>query len=765
MTGANEERVETSYEQIPMKHHLGQMGIWLLSATAAARLVAGESKIATLDEVLTAKTDLWGDAARQQTNGASYEFFAGLLPPLRYVNAQFHHYPIVLGSPGAAVKARLVSNGSAINARGGQSAWHDIGTPVSFFVGENGLPFGGAIRALDGPRYERGHLPIVRMDYRAGEATYREESFASVDWPDHAVVFTRFDLKQGRHGMVTVRLETNAPLIAVDNTLRDGKGHIVLAFDRAWQWNAGQHTLTAQLSGRATATLAVATVPVDPSTNRPFRATDYSAQRSKCATRWEAVLARAMQVEVPEPIVNAAWKATIIGSFLLRHGDNMNYSAGNQYETMYEAESGDVVRALTLWGLSQDSRQMIPPLLAFGVDPGLRFHDAAFKLQLLAHYYWLTRDARFVRDQQARWSQAVEVLTRERDAATGLLPRENYCGDEHDQVFSLNSNANAWRGLRDLAAVLDDIGDEATARKIRATADALRRSILDAVARSERRDAQPPFIPIALLGEEQPYDVLTATRRGSYWNLMIPYVIGSGIFNGSERDDWPLRYLEAHGGVCMGMIRFSQHSKLFANEDGLDDLYGLRYVDALLRRDEPEHAITSFYGKLAQGMTRDTFLSAEGTGLRPLDGFGRPMYLPPTSSGNALFLWTLRSLLVQDYDLDNDGEPETLRLLFATPRRWLEDGKQIRVERAPTAFGEVSVRVESKLARGEVLTHVNLPERNPARQTLLRIRLPQGWHAISAKIGSRELPLDASGTVDLSTVRNKSVVRFEVRRD
>ena len=48
-------------------------------------------------------------------------------------------------------------------------------------------------------------------------------------------------------------------------------------------------------------------------------------------------------------------------------------------------------------------------------------------------------------------------------------------------------------------------------------------------------------------------------------------------------------------------------------------------------------------------------------------------------------------MLVQDWDLDDDGVPETLRLLFATPRRWLEDGKELKVERAPTAFGPVSI--------------------------------------------------------------------------
>src|SRR2546430_471110 len=53
----------------------------------------------TLDQAIASKDDLWGDAAMRQPNGASYEFFEPLLPPLRYVNADFHYYPIVLGAP------------------------------------------------------------------------------------------------------------------------------------------------------------------------------------------------------------------------------------------------------------------------------------------------------------------------------------------------------------------------------------------------------------------------------------------------------------------------------------------------------------------------------------------------------------------------------------------------------------------------------------------------------------------------------------------
>ena len=80
----------------------------------------------------------------------------------------------------------------------------------------------------------------------------------------------------------------------------------------------------------------------------------------------------------------------------------------------------------------------------------------------------------------------------------------------------------------------------------------------------------------------------------------------------------------------------------------INDLYGTRYVLTLLRRDEADRALVSFYGKLAQGMTRDTFIGCEGSGMNPVDEFGRQMYLPPNSAGNANFLQQLRYLLVQD---------------------------------------------------------------------------------------------------------------------
>src|SRR5207245_1863537 len=119
----------------------------------------------SLQQVTAAKTDLWGEAAMRQPNGATYELFEKLLPPPRYVNADFRFYPIVLSAPNAKVKARLISNGNGVNLRGGARSWNDVGTPVLFRVGPDEFTFGGELKRLDHPTLAEGYLPIFEIRY------------------------------------------------------------------------------------------------------------------------------------------------------------------------------------------------------------------------------------------------------------------------------------------------------------------------------------------------------------------------------------------------------------------------------------------------------------------------------------------------------------------------------------------------------------------------------------------------------------------------
>jgi hypothetical protein len=112
--------------------------------------------------------------------------------------------------------------------------------------------------------------------------------------------------------------------------------------------------------------------------------------------------------------------------------------------------------------------------------------------------------------------------------------------------------------------------------------------------------------------------------------------------------------------------------------------------------------------------------------------------------------------------MDDDGRAETLRLLFATPRRWMQDGQRIQIERAPTAFGEVSILAHSALSKGEVSIDVALPTR-AASKTLLRLRLPAGWKIKSAAAADQPLEVNDE-TIDLSGLKGNVSITARVRR-
>lgn len=725
-----------------------------------------------------------------QPDGPNYEFFASLLPPPRYVNADFRYYPIVLSAPNAPVKARLISNGSGLNLRGGARAWRDMSVSVKFRVGPDRFLFGSLPERLSEPELAEGWLPIVEIRYThrspfqaegsvpldQGKAdlpaeVYRLEAFAATEpaLASNGIVCVKFDLAGSTNGFIAAEFECAGPLGLTNGRLTNAAAETLAFCDSAWRLEG--HLLTARLGPGRAATLAIATQPVPAELSAgpgsPFAelsAPDaYQRHRAAAVETWQQLLGQGMRVETPEPVVNHVWRHLICQTFALVNGDRIHYSAGNQYEKLYEAEGSDAMLALLWWGFERDARRLIPPLLEF-TRAGLEIHQAGFKLLNVCHYYWQTRDTAALAAWRSLWEKEMERLLHGRTEPNGLFPKEQYCGDIHTPVSSLNANAMAWRALRDLGAVLAETGDAATAQRLAADAASFRTTILDAVGKSVRRDTTPPFVPVALFGEESPHDPILHSRIGSYWNIVIGYTLGSGIFRpGSEEETWIPRYEEQHGGLFMGMLRSGGAGEFnfWTGAHRVNPLYGTRYVLDTLRRDEPERALVSFYGMLAQGFTRNTFISGEGCSIEPLDARGRMFYLPPNSAANAHFLTMLRYLLVQDWDLDDDGAPETLRLAFATPKRWLADGKSVVVENALTAFGRVSFRIRSRLSEGRVEAEFDLPTRNPPKQVLARIRLPDGWQITEATANDRVVNVDARGTVELSGLAKH--VRLEIR--
>ncbi len=274
-------------------------------------------------------------------------------------------------------------------------------------------------------------------------------------------------------------------------------------------------------------------------------------------------------------------------------------------------------------------------------------------------------------------------------------------------------------------------------------------------------------MPAVLLAKHKPFDAVTRSRLGSYWNLVMPYALASGFFAPHGREASAiLGYMLGHGSRLLGLVRAGAYSLYGAKGrypfTGTDQVYGLAMARFLADNDEPDQLVLSLYGMLGAAMTPGTFVSGEAATVAPLRGAAyRSMYLPPNAASNSAFLETLRLMLVHERAARN-GRPLGLELAFATPRAWLADGKSIAVRGAPTSFGLLSYEL---VATGDRIDgSVEVPSRHPPRTLRLRFRVPSGKWVVAVRVDGRPRPFDPrTATVDLSGLRGALTIVATLR--
>src|SRR5207248_1167842 len=146
-------------------------------------------------------------------------------------------------------------------------------------------------------------------------------------------------------GRIDLRFEYGTELLTARNgKVSDKAGKVLAAYDDNWEWYPARNTLLSKAEHAPTAYLTVFTQSIDadaaPAAGEEF----YRRQRELCVRRWHDLLAASMNVEVPEPYVNNAWRSLIVGTYAILAGDDLNYSAGNQYARKYAFESGEALR-------------------------------------------------------------------------------------------------------------------------------------------------------------------------------------------------------------------------------------------------------------------------------------------------------------------------------------------------------------------------------------------------------------------------------------
>ena len=261
----------------------------------------------------------------------------------------------------------------------------------------------------------------------------------------------------------------------------------------------------------------------------------YEEALSSLRSYWERRLAHGARVVVPEQAVMDAQRNLLIQNLAL----TWRYSVGNTYEQLSTPEGVDVARVLTGYGhlgvgrlilrtsLRKKPTQPKPNRIRRSTNWRMGARLVGF-----ANYARLSGDrAEILRATPVLRSYVKRFERQLRASRYRLLQRERYSSDVSTPVFGLHSQTVVWQGLRSMGQVWEDTGYTRLAATCRRLSHKLEAGLRRAVAHSQRRlPGGALFLPVTLLDDVRPYGSLTASRGGSYWNLVMPYALASGFF-------------------------------------------------------------------------------------------------------------------------------------------------------------------------------------------------------------------------------------------
>jgi hypothetical protein len=362
----------------------------------------------------------------------------------------------------------------------------------------------------------------------------------------------------------------------------------------------------------------------------------------------------------------------------------------------------------------------------------------------LVEHFRLTGDTEWLRANAPRMKANVQWILRQRRLLAsivpggdrlwckGLQPAHQVTPDSGGQLMQFyESEAYYWLAVRQFARSLAQI-DPAEGERLTAEADSYQKDLKAAVERSialspvalVRDGTYRSFIPFACYVRSFASGAWSWRRpgsgahvRGLYWDTIQsaePLVSPAGILSPDDRrvqgtlDVLEDRLLLENPKVAERTPGYDPKAHWFAHagwqyQPGLE-----RHANIHLAADDVPNFLRSWLNQYA-------------VLLLPNDGYtfrehttGGP---PDKIFEEAAFLERFRGMLVME-------EGDQLWLARATPRAWLEEGKKITVQNAPTHFGAVAYEIVSSVADRKIKATVSMPSRGGQRAVLLRLRHP-----------------------------------------
>jgi hypothetical protein len=611
---------------------------------------------------------------------------------------------------------------------------------------------------------ERGYLPIIQYAWEQGGVQYAVEAFGApldLDPRGNLINFVRLTARnttaapaEAAWGAVfrEVHGEDRCPLSCEDwyraqfmagdalapldrTEVRDGAvwrgDHLVLTCDPAAAaaervpddadcpapllvWRG-----TLAPGGTQVVTLKLPLVPITAdraAVRAALDAAGYDAYRRRVIDFWEQVLARALQIDVPEEKVVHAQRANLIYDLIARDidadGKHFTQKVNEfQYDHFYPRDTAYIARSYDLYGLHDIARQSIAPFLSYDDDGApvnvrrLMPDDWGQSLWALGSHARITHDRAFAERIYGPIRPHVEALVDGlRTEPLGLWAAAGRYDNEVVDGHYTGHNFWVLLGLREARGLAERVGADDDARWYQEIHDAYLARFLP-ILRAAAATAEgyiPPGIDDALDGHDwanasggvhpfgvlDPHDPLvTATLA-----LVREYKYREGLMTWGP-NAWRLVRAERSGQE--EWVGWLHH-------------YQTMYVtETLLARGEQRKVIEDFYAILAH-----TSSTHAGFEFMPWPWGWRTAHDNYTPHGwfAARYNTLLRNMLVCE-------RGDELHLAGALSPEWLAPGRRVGVRSAATDFGPVSYTLAAA-ADGATLTLEADWRQAPARVVL-----------------------------------------------
>ena len=324
---------------------------------------------------------------------------------------------------------------------------------------------------------------------------------------------------------------------------------------------------------------------------------------------------------------------------------------------------------------------------------------AAHKKAILDGCQWIIRERNFSKEKPD-------------NPCRGLLHGKFVCdmpdaGNVKGVGYFAYTDAISYLGLHEMAQVLAD-WDHPEGAGLLKEAESYRKDIDAAIERLTDKSSNPWYVPWALHAPKY---------KDEYFNGAcgpINLAFGGVLSRDDPRIAQVIRWNIDR--IHKGSPEESATASMFYSQD---------LAIVLMEQGRVEEFLRMFYTILAANVSHQTLTTCEW----------RSNTQPHVHSISSL-IRMFRTMMVQE----RDGG---LYLLQGIPRRWLEDGQELKIAELPTWYGPLSLDCVSHVRNGNVRLRMAVPDRLGSAAIHLKLRLPAG-------ICLREVTIDgrSAGRID-----------------